>query len=350
MAQNVQPRETFLQVSNLRTLFPVSRGIVGTLLARPRRFVHAVDGVSFSIARGEILGLVGESGSGKTTTALNTLGLVEPTEGEILFNGQNVSDLVKNRERSKRLRRQMQVVFQDPYEALNPRQTVFATVAEPLEVHRLVKSREEKVERVTEALDAAGLKPPETFFDRYPQKLSGGQRQRLVIAGALVLNPQLLVADEPVSMLDVSIRAEILNLLHRLRKERGITILYVTHDLATAAYFTDRVAVMYLGRIVEIGPTKTVLSDPGHPYTQALLSIIPVPNPRRRRKRMILVGETPNPIDLPSGCRFHPRCPIVSDQCSKTEPQLESLDADHQVSCLACPSKSTGGCRQSTPI
>jgi len=323
---------------------------VGTLLARPLRFVHAVDGVSFSIARGEILGLVGESGSGKTTTALNTLGLVESTEGDILFNGQSVSELVKNRERSRRLRRQMQVVFQDPYEALNPRQTVFATVAEPLEVHRLVKSRKEKVERVTEALDAAGLKPPETFFDRYPQKLSGGQRQRLVIAGALVLNPQLLVADEPVSMLDVSIRAEILNLLHRLRKERGITILYVTHDLATAAYFTDRVAVMYLGRIVEIGPTKTVLSDPGHPYTQALLSIIPVPNPRRRRKRMILVGETPNPIDLPSGCRFHPRCPIVSDQCSKTEPQLESLDADHQVSCLACPSKSTGGCRQSTPI
>ncbi|MQY64844.1 MAG: ATP-binding cassette domain-containing protein, partial [Calditrichaeota bacterium] len=238
MAQNVQPRETFLQVSNLRTLFPVSRGIVGTLLARPRRFVHAVDGVSFSIARGEILGLVGESGSGKTTTALNTLGLVEPTEGEILFNGQNVSELVKNREKSKRLRRQMQVVFQDPYEALNPRQTVFATVAEPLEVHRLVKSRKEKVERVTEALGAAGLKPPETFFDRYPQKLSGGQRQRLVIAGALVLNPQLLVADEPVSMLDVSIRAEILNLLLQLREERGITILYVTHDLATAAYFT----------------------------------------------------------------------------------------------------------------
>jgi len=333
MEQKAQQRETVLQVSNLRTLFPVSRGIVGTLLARPRRHVHAVDGVSFSVARGEILGLVGESGSGKTTTALNVLGLVEPTEGEILFNGQSVPEVVHSRGRL-RLRRQMQIIFQDPYEALNPRQTVFATVAEPLEVHKLVSDREEKVERVTAALDAAGLKPPETFFHRYPQELSGGQRQRLVIAGALVLNPQLLVADEPVSMLDVSIRAEILNLLLQLRDERGITILYITHDLATAAYFTDRVAVMYLGRIVEIGPTKIVLSDPRHPYTQALLSVIPVPNPRRRRKRMILVGETPNPIDLPSGCRFHPRCPMVSDQCSQTEPRLQPVGDNHQAACL----------------
>jgi oligopeptide/dipeptide ABC transporter ATP-binding protein len=292
-----------------------------------------VDGVSFAVARGEILGLVGESGSGKTTTALNTLGLVEPTEGDILFNGQSVPQVVKSRDRSK-LRQQMQIVFQDPYEALNPRQTVFATVAEPLEVHRLVKNRTEKVERVTAALDAAGLKPPDTFFHRYPQELSGGQRQRLVIAGALVLNPELLVADEPVSMLDVSIRAEILNLLLQLRDEHGITILYITHDLATAAYFTDRVAVMYLGKIVEIGPTKTVLSDPRHPYTQALLSVIPVPNPRRRRKRMILVGETPNPIDLPSGCRFHPRCPLAFDSCPHTEPRLQDVDVDHQVACL----------------
>jgi peptide/nickel transport system ATP-binding protein len=333
VAQHPQPREPVLQVSSLRTLFPVSRGIVGTLLARPHRFVHAVDGVSFSIAKGEILGLVGESGSGKTTTALNVLGLVEHTEGEIFFNGQSVSELVKSDERS-RLRRQMQVVFQDPYEALNPRQTVFATVVEPLEVHRLVKSREEKVQRVKAALDAAGLNPPEIFFNRYPQELSGGQRQRLVIAGALVLNPQFLVADEPVSMLDVSIRAEILNLLHQLRDERGITILYITHDLATAAHFTDRIAVMYLGRLVEIGPTKTVLSDPRHPYTRALLSVIPVPNPRRRRKRMILEGETPNPIDLPPGCRFHPRCPAAYDQCSQTEPQLESVGASHQAACL----------------
>ncbi len=334
MGQEMARDEVVLKVSNLRRLFPVSRGIVGTLLRKPQRYVHAVDGVSFSVGRGEILGLVGESGSGKTTTALNVLGLDEPTGGEILFNGQSIPELVHSRERL-RLRRQVQIIFQDPYESLNPRQTVFATVAEPLEVHRLVKSREEKIERVTAALDAAGLKPAETFFHRYPQELSGGQRQRVVIAGALVLNPQLLVADEPVSMLDVSIRAEILGLLRQLRDEHGITILYITHDLATAAYFTDRVAVMYLGRIVELGPTKTVLSDPKHPYTQALLSVIPVPNPRRRRKRMILVGETPNPIDLPSGCRFHPRCPAASAQCSQTEPQLQRVGPDHQVACLS---------------
>lgn len=334
MEQRRQGDEIVLQVSNLRTLFPVSRGVVGTLLFRSPRYVHAVDGVNFSIMRGEILGLVGESGSGKTTTALNVLGLVEPTEGEVLFNGQSVPALMHSRERL-RLRRQMQIIFQDPYESLNPRQTVFETVAEPLEVHRLVKNPAEKIERVNAALNDAGLKPPEAFFKRYPEELSGGQRQRVVIAGALVLNPQLLVADEPVSMLDVSIRAEILNLLLQLRDERGITILYITHDLATAAYFTDRVAVMYLGRIVEIGPTETVLRDPKHPYTQALLSVIPVPNPRRRRKRMILEGEIPNPIDLPSGCRFQPRCPIAFDQCSQTEPQLKSVSANHQVACLS---------------
>lgn len=333
MQQSPRQDEMVLQVSNLRKLFPVSRGIVGTLRFQPQRYVHAVDGVSFSMNRGEILGLVGESGSGKTTTALCVLGLIEPTEGEILFNGQSVPATVRGPDR-RSLRRQMQMVFQDPYESLNPRQTVFATVAEPLEVHRLTKDREEKVERVEMALNAAGLKPPETFFKRYPDHLSGGQRQRVVIAGALVLNPQLLVADEPVSMLDVSIRAEILNLLRQLRDEHSITIMYITHDLATAAYFTDRVAVMYLGRIVESGPTKTVLSDPRHPYTQALLSVIPVPNPRRRRKRMVLVGETPNPIDLPSGCRFHPRCPVASDECSHIEPELQGTGPDHQAACL----------------
>ena len=330
----MEQRKEIVRVNNLRKLFPVSRGTMGALMRKPQRYVHAVDGVSFSVGQGEILGLVGESGSGKTTTAMNVLGLLEPTEGEILFNGQSVPALVQGRRERLMLRRQMQIVFQDPYEALNPRQTVFSAVAEPLEVHRQVESRAEKEERVTAALEAAGLKPPEAFFHRYPQELSGGQRQRVVIAGALVLNPQLLVADEPVSMLDVSIRADILNLLRGLRDEHGITILYITHDLATAAYFTDRIAVMYLGTIVEIGPTRTVLSDPRHPYTQALLSVIPVPNPRRRRKRMILQGETPNPIDIPPGCRFHPRCPLVFDGCSQTEPQLESVDAEHQAACL----------------
>jgi len=322
-----------LQVNHLHKLFPISRGIVGSLARRPKRFVHAVDGVSFCMAKGEILGLVGESGSGKSTAALTILGLLEPTEGEVLFNNQSVPELVHSRQRLQ-LRRQMQIIFQDPYEALNPRQTVFDTIAEPLEVHRLAASQADKAERVMVALGTAGLKPPETFLERYPQELSGGQRQRLVIAAALVLNPQLLVADEPVSMLDVSIRADILNLLRQLRDEHGITILYITHDLATAAHFTDRLAVMYLGRIVEIGPTATVLHDPQHPYTQALLSVIPVPNPRKRRKRVILKGETPNPIDLPSGCRFHPRCPVVFDQCRHVEPTLASVSPGHQVACL----------------
>jgi peptide/nickel transport system ATP-binding protein len=333
MERNPESNSPVLRVENLRKLFPVSRGIVGTLLRKPKRYVHAVDGVSFSMSKGEILGLVGESGSGKSTAALNLLGLIEPTEGEILFDGQSIPVLAHGRERL-RLRREMQIVFQDPYEALNPRQTVYATVAEPLEVHKLARDDQDEVERVTAALDAAGLKPPDTFFDRYPQELSGGQRQRLVIAGALVLNPQFLVADEPVSMLDVSIRADILKLLRDLRDEHGITILYITHDLATAAFFTDRVAVMYLGKIVEIGPTLAVLRDPQHPYTQALLSVIPVPNPRRRQKRVILQGETPNPIDLPSGCRFHPRCPRAFDRCPQTEPQLMSVGPDHQAACL----------------
>jgi peptide/nickel transport system ATP-binding protein len=333
MEQNPESNNTVLRVENLQKLFPVSRGIVGTLLRKPQRYVHAVDGVTFSIRRGEILGLVGESGSGKSTTALNVLGLIEPTEGEILFDGQSVPELAHGREQLK-LRREMQIVFQDPYEALNPRQTVYATVVEPLEVHKLARDDQDKVERVVAALDAAGLKPPDTFFDRYPQELSGGQRQRLVIAGALVLQPQFLVADEPVSMLDVSIRADILDLFRDLRDEHGITILYITHDLATAAFFTDRVAVMYLGKIVEIGPTEAVLRDPRHPYTQALLSVIPVPNPRQRRKRVILEGETPNPIDLPPGCRFHPRCPRSFDLCPQTEPQLRSVAPDHRVACL----------------
>jgi peptide/nickel transport system ATP-binding protein len=333
MSAQSQPNAPVLQVSHLRTLFPIPRGIVGTLLSRPQRCVHAVDGVNFSVARDEILGLVGESGSGKTTTALNILGLVPPTEGEILFNGESVPALVHSRRRME-LRQRMQIVFQDPYEALNPRQKVFDTVVEPLEIHRLTQNDEEKLARVTAALDDAGLKPPENFFDRFPQELSGGQRQRVVIAGALVLKPRLLVADEPVSMLDVSIRAEILSLLLKLRDEHGITILYITHDLATAGYFTDRMAVMYLGRIVEIGPTREILSNPRHPYTQALISVVPVPNPRRRRKRLVLQGEVPNPVDLPPGCRFHPRCPNAAPECQQTDPQLHEAAPGHEVACL----------------
>ncbi len=322
-----------LQVSKLRKLYPLSRGLLGAIQRKPIRHVHAIDGVSFTLRSGEILGLVGESGSGKTTTAMSVMGLIEPTEGDIYFNDQSVPQMAHGRSRLE-LRRQVQMVFQDPYEALNPRQTVYSIVSEPLEVHRITTNRAEKRERVKKALADAGLKPPENFLERYPEELSGGQRQRVVIAGAIVLNPRLLVADEPVSMLDVSVRAEILNLLRQVRDELGISILYITHDLATAGFFTDRIAVMYLGRIVEIGPTTEVLSNPKHPYTRALLSVIPVPNPRHRQKREILRGEIPNPIDLPPGCRFHPRCPVAMDQCRRVDPQLVTVAAEHQAACI----------------
>ena len=232
------------------------------------------------------------------------------------------------------MRRHIQMIFQDPYESLNPLQTIGEIVAEPLKVHGLLPDKTERAQRVGQALEDAGLKPAVTFIGRYPHELSGGQRQRVVIAGALVLEPRLLLADEPVSMLDVSIRAEILNLLAELRERRGISILFITHDLATAAHFTDRIAVMYLGRIVEIGPTRQVLERPVHPYTRALLSVIPVPNPRERRARTILVGDPPNPIDLPSGCRFHPRCPLAQAICQQQDPALTAVDAGQEAACL----------------
>jgi oligopeptide/dipeptide ABC transporter ATP-binding protein len=326
------PSADSVMVENLRKLYPVSRGIVSTLLRQPQRWVHAVDGISFGVKQAEILALVGESGSGKTTTGHCVLGLIEPTEGRVLLDGEDVVKLARGRRRAE-LRQKAQLIFQDPYESLNPRQTVFDAVAEPLEVHHLVSGRKEKMDRVVSTLEDAGLKPPGDFLQRFPQELSGGQRQRVVIACALVLNPSLLVADEPVSMLDVSIRAEILTLLLRLRDKHGITILYITHDLATAAYLADRVAVMYLGTIVEIGPARDVLGTPYHPYTRALMSVIPVPNPRRRRERLILKGETPNPIDLPSGCRFHPRCPELKEECRKMVPVLEEVEDGHYTMC-----------------
>jgi peptide/nickel transport system ATP-binding protein len=321
-----------LEVQNLKKLFSVSRGVMGALRREPQKWVHAVDGVSFNMKPGEILSLVGESGSGKTTTGLCILGLIKPTAGNIYLQGEEVLDLAGGPRRGE-LRRKAQLIFQDPYESLNPRQTVFKAVAEPLEVHRLVSSHDEKTEKVTKALDDAGLKPPADFFNRYPQELSGGQRQRVVIASGLVLQPQLLIADEPVSMLDVSIRADILNLLLKLRDDHNITMLYITHDLATAAYVADRVAVMYLGVIVEIGPAEAVLGNPYHPYTKSLMSVIPVPNPRRRRDRMVLEGETPDPIDLPSGCRFHPRCPEAKEDCRLMVPVLDEIDNEHFVMC-----------------
>ncbi|MBI3159173.1 MAG: ABC transporter ATP-binding protein [Chloroflexi bacterium] len=299
---------------------------------RDPRLVHAVDGISLEVAHGEILALVGESGCGKSTLALTLLGLEKPTSGEIHFEGTDVTHL--RGAALKDMHRRIQMVFQDPYESLNPMMTVEEAVAEPLEVHSLLKNSAARRTRVIQALEDAGLKPADSFLDRLPHQLSGGQRQRVVIAAALVLEPTILLADEPVSMLDVSIRAEILNLLAEIRARRSITILFITHDFGTIAHFADRIAVMYLGRIVEIGATEEVLRDPQHPYTQALLSAVPVPNPRLRQKRLILQGETPNPIDLPSGCRFHPRCPVAEDRCRLTDPPAVPLSATHSAACL----------------
>jgi oligopeptide/dipeptide ABC transporter ATP-binding protein len=321
--------EYFLEVQNLKKYFIAGKP---SLFSRQTRYVHAVDDVSLNLKRGEVIALVGESGCGKSTLALTLMGLEETTAGKILFEG---IDITHADEKAKKLLRQrIQMVFQDPYESLNPTQSIEEIVGEPLVVHKIGANTSERKERVVQALEDAGLKPTDIYMRRFPHELSGGQRQRVVIAGALVLEPHLLLADEPVSMLDVSIRAEILNLLADLRVSRQISIIFITHDLGTVGYFADRVAVMYLGRIVEIGKMREVLENPQHPYTKALLSVIPVPNPRLRKERVILQGETPNPIDLPSGCRFHPRCPVAIAQCKVQDPAYVTLSRTHQTACL----------------
>jgi oligopeptide/dipeptide ABC transporter ATP-binding protein len=326
--------EPLLEVRDLVVRFPVNRGLAGAARRRPQAFVHAVSGVSFSVGRGEMVALVGESGCGKTTTAQALLRLVPADSGSVRFDGVEVHALSHGELR--RLRRRMQLIYQDPYESLDPRFRVSATVEEPLVVHR-IGSRPERRAAVERALELAGLAPASLFVDRFPHELSGGQRQRVAIAANLVLGPDLLVADEPVSMLDVSVRAGILGILDELRR-RGLAVLMITHDLSTAARFADRICVMYLGRIVEEGPASEVIENPQHPYTKALLSVVPRRDPRRRVKAQILRGETPNPVDVPSGCRFHPRCPIAVDNCRVTDPELRDAtaapSAAHRAACL----------------
>jgi peptide/nickel transport system ATP-binding protein len=317
-----------LQVHELYKYFQAGRG---GIWSSGSKLVHAVDGVTFHLKKGEILALAGESGCGKSTLALTLMNLEKPTKGEIYFQDQNVTNL---RPRAlKDMRRKIQMVFQDPYESLDPLMTIYDIVSEPLEVHDLVHNRFEQYQFVKRAMEDAGLHPASIYMNRLPHELSGGQRQRVVVAGALVLEPSILLADEPVSMLDVSIRAEILNLLSDLRARRGISVIFITHDLATAASLCDRIAVMYLGRIVEIGPTLDVLRTPAHPYTKALLSVIPIPNPRHRRNRIILQGAPPNAIEIPAGCRFHPRCPKKFKRCTIDDPKLEKVKGLHQVAC-----------------
>jgi peptide/nickel transport system ATP-binding protein len=326
--------KSILEVEDLVVHYPISRGILGTLKRAPKLSVHAVEGVSFSLRRGEMLALVGESGCGKTTTAQTVLRLLEPDAGVIRFHDEDISELPPRKLRS--LRRRMQIIYQDPYESLDPRFRVRTTVEEPLVIHRL-GSKEERQADVDRALRQAGLDPPDLFLDRYPHQLSGGQRQRVAIAASLVLNPDVLVADEPVSMLDVSVRAGVLAILSELRAQ-GLGILMITHDLSTAARFADRIAVMYLGRIVEEGTAEAVVNNPQHPYTRALLSVVPKRDPRERTTPQILRGETPNPVRIPVGCRFHPRCPMAIPDCKEIDPELRrpvaATSPTHRAACI----------------
>jgi peptide/nickel transport system ATP-binding protein len=321
-----------LEVKELQVHFAVRAGLLSAFSNKEAAIVRAVDGIDFQLDRGEILCLAGESGSGKTTTGKAVLRLVEPTAGEIYFNGEDVRAF--KRQRLRKLRQEAQIIFQDPYESLNPRQTVFATVAEPLEVNGICRSLKEKEDRVAEALSDAGLSNPRELFLRYPHELSGGQRQRLAIASALVLKPSFIMADEPVSMLDLSIRAGILKLMVNLRDAKGISYLFITHDLSLAWLMSDRIAVMYLGKIVELGSADQVIKEPLHPYTKALVSVIPVPKRKTGGSRILLQGETPDPVNIPSGCRFHPRCPQVLPRCREEVPEYKEVQPGRYAACF----------------
>ncbi len=318
------------EVKNLTKLFPIKAGFLSSLLGK-EKFVHAVNDVNFNIYDREILGIVGESGCGKTTCGRLLVRLEKPTRGTMHFRGQETGGL-KGRA-LKSFRRNVQMVFQDPYESLNPRLTVFATIAEPLVVHGIGDTIEERENLVSRALEYAELKPPEDFMYRYPHELSGGQRQRVAVARTLVLRPQFIVADEPVSMLDVSIRAGIMNLMLNLREEYGIPFMFISHDVSVTRYMSDRIGVMYLGGIVELADSEKVIKDPMHPYTEALLSAVPVPDPMAKHGRVKIKGELPSPIDLPKGCTFHPRCLYKRDICKERVPEFKEARPGHFVHC-----------------
>ena len=322
--------ETILSLEDVRKHFPVKRSFVEGLVGRRAKYVRAVDGVSLKVQEGEVFVLVGESGSGKTTLGKLSLRVFLPTSGEISFEGRSISDL--RGQTLKDFRRSAQMVYQDPVAALNPRVRIGNAIKEPLRFHRIGGETEQR-EMALSTMKRVGFDPPEEFYARYPHELSGGQRQRVVIARALILGPKFVVADEPVAMLDVSIRAQILKLLLDLKKEMNLTLLIITHDLAIAKYFADHVAIMYLGQIAEYATREEIFRNPMHPYTKALFSSVPIPDPELSRNRMVIQGEVPSAINPPSGCRFNPRCPFAFDRCKVDEPKLVERGPGHFVSC-----------------
>jgi oligopeptide transport system ATP-binding protein len=317
MADTLVASKTLIDVRDLKMYFPLTQGI---LLQRVVGYVRAVDGISFSINRGETLGLVGESGSGKTTIGRTIVRLYKPTEGQILFNGKDLAKL--DGEELRLLRQEVQMVFQDPFASLNPRYTIGSLIAEPMHIYRMGTEKEIR-EKTAELLRVVGLRAE--YIDRYPHEFSGGQRQRIAVARALSINPEFVIADEPVSALDVSVRAQVLNLLQRLQKQFNLTYLFVSHDLSVVRHVADRIAVMYLGKIVELADRDELYAAPKHPYTKALLSAVPIPDPtiEKRRQRIILSGDLPSPINIPRGCRFHTRCPMAQQICREVEPPFE---------------------------
>jgi oligopeptide transport system ATP-binding protein len=320
--------DVLLEVRDLKKHFPLHKGVFSRVYAH----VKAVDGVSFSVKKGETFGLVGESGCGKTTLGRCILRLIEPTEGEVWFEGKNILDLDSGAMRAAR--RDMQIIFQDPYASLNPRMTVGDIVGEPLVIHKIAKGKH-RDEQVAELLRLVGLDPQ--FMKRYPHEFSGGQRQRIGVARALALNPKLIVCDEPVSALDVSVQAQVVNLLQELQERLGLTYLFIAHDLSIVEHISHRVGVMYLGKIVEIADSEELYKNPQHPYTKALLSAVPIPDPEVKKQRIILAGDVPTPVNPPSGCRFRTRCPIAEPRCADLEPPLERKTGgaeDHLAACI----------------
>ncbi len=321
--------DVLLDVRNLKMYFPVSSGLV---FQRTVAYIKAVDGVSFTVKRGETLGLVGESGCGKTTTGRCILQLYKPTDGQVIFEGQDLTSLSTRMMREKR--REMQVIFQDPYSSLNPRMTAGNIIGEPLIVHGLVQDKNEYRERVADLLQNVGLNP--YMADRFPHEFSGGQRQRIGVARALSVGPKFIVADEPVSALDVSIQAQIVNLLEELQEQFQLTYLFIAHDLSVVRHISDRVGVMYLGHMMELADRNEIYVNPIHPYTRALLSAVPIPDPviDAQRERILLTGEVPSPLNPPSGCVFHPRCPITNDDCTQVIPELREVEPNHWAACI----------------